>query len=122
MVSSFTKMTVAVLIVTNFVSTRAFAYCSEPTAPDPPSSLYLPSKPSKPSVPFCVNELMKTHTCSDWEISSHNSDIDSYNSAMQNYSAERDEYIRKLKNFVDEAQAFSNGALDYAKCKIRFLD
>ena len=46
------------------VPMNLYAYCSEPSAPY--------SKPSKPSVPYCVNEYSNTHTCDDWEIQSYN--------------------------------------------------
>ena len=90
---------------------HAAAHCSEPTAPDPPASY---SKPTKPTVPYCVNEYDRTHTCDDWEISSYNSDLDQYNSDV-------DDYIRKLKYYLSEVDSYSNEAVSYAKCEANSL-
>ena len=39
----------------------------------------LESKPTKPSVPYCVNEWSNTHTfCDDWTINSYNRDVENY--------------------------------------------
>ena len=94
------------------VPTYVFAWCSEPMAPSVPSNW---NKPSKPSVPFCVNEWNNTHTCDDWTISSYNSDL-------QRYRYELEDYQRKLQNYVNDAQYFANEALNYANCEIRNLD
>ena len=96
------------LLIPNF----AYAYCSEPSVP---SSWSKPTKPMKPSVPFCVNEYNNTHTCDDWTINSYNNDVNSYNSQLQSYNYEIDDYVRKLQNYVNDAQ-------DYANCEIRSLD
>ena len=90
----------------------AYAYCS---APFTPSNWNRPTKPMKPSVPFCVNEYSNTHTCDEWTINSYNNDVDYYNSQLQSYSYDVDDYVRKLQNFVNDAQ-------EYANCEIRNLD
>ena len=82
------------------VPMNLYAYCSEPSAPY--------SKPSKPSVPYCVNEYSNTHTCDDWEIRSYNDDIDSYRYEVESY--------------IDQLQQYVNDASDYANCEIRNLD
>ena len=81
---------------------QSYAYCSEPS---PPSSY---SKPTKPSVPWCVNEFSRTHTCADWEIQSYYNDV-------ENYNREVESYIRRLKDYVDDAGR-------YANCEIRSLN
>tara|TARA_B100001027_G_scaffold192960_1_gene148019 strand:+ start:168 stop:416 length:249 start_codon:yes stop_codon:yes gene_type:complete len=81
-------------------------------APSVPSSW---SKPTKPSVPYCVNEWSNTHTCDDWTINSYNRDV-------ENYRYEVESYQRELQYYVDEAQRFLNDAYDYANCEIRNLD
>lgn len=88
------------------------AYCSSPSAPDPPGTY---ERPDKPSVPYCINTFSNTHTCSQWEI-------DSYKSALQQYKYDVEDYIRKLQNYVDEANDFVNEAVDYANCEIRNID
>ena len=70
------------LIVSFFSGTNAYGYCSTPMAPEPPG-VY--AKPTKPMVPFCVNEIMNTHTCSDWEISAYNSELSSYRGDIEFY-------------------------------------
>ena len=100
------------LIVSFFSVTNAYGYCSTPMAPEPPR-VY--AKPTKPMVPFCVNEIMNTHTCSDWEISSYNSELSSYRSDI-------DFYVQKLKNYISEAEYFVNETVAYAKCEISTLD
>lgn len=92
--------------------TNAFSYCSAPIAPQPPGVF---SKPIKPTVPFCVNEIMNTHTCDDWEINS-------YNSAVSSYRSDIDFYIQKLKNYISEAEYYLNETVAYAKCEIRTLN
>ena len=102
-----------IFIITIFFSaTNVFGYCSEPIAPEPPG-VY--TKPTKPLVPFCVNEIMKTHTCDDWTLNSYNSDVDMYNNQLRSYSYDVDDYIRKLQYYVNEAS-------EYANCEIRNLD
>ena len=73
------------------------------------------TKPTKPTVPFCVNEIMNTHTCDDWEISSYNSEVSSYRSDV-NF------YIQQLKNYISDAELFLNESVAYAKCEIRTLN
>ena len=75
-------------------------YCAEPSPPR--------YSPSKPIVPFCVNEYNNTHTCDDWQINSYYSDLDRYQFEVQNY-------VRKLQEYVDDAVEFAN-------CKIKNLD
>jgi len=82
------------------IPTTVYSWCSEPLPP------YY--KPSKPLVPWCVNEWSNTHTCDDWEI-------DSYNDSIRNYNYEVDSYIMDLQNYVDSAH-------DYANCEINSLD
>ena len=80
----------------------AHAYCSAPSEPG------MFSRPTKPPVPYCVNEYARTHTCDSWEISS-------YNSSLQNYRYEVESYISDLQRYVNDAR-------DYAECEIRNLD
>ena len=77
------------------------AFCSE-------LSTYLISTPSKPSVPWCVNEFDNTHTCSEWEI-------DSYYNDLERYRYDSQEFIEDLNRYVDEA-------VEYAQCRARELD
>lgn len=83
-------------------SGAAHALCYEP---DPPSRSY---KPSKPIVPFCVNEWNNTHTCDEWQISAYNSDVMTYNSEI-------DDYVRRLRLYLSEAE-------EYVRCEIRSLE
>ena len=73
------------------------------------------AKPTKPMVLFCVNEIMNTHTCSDWEISAYNSELSSYRSDVEFY-------IQQLRNHVSEAEYFLEETVAYANCEIRFID
>ena len=106
------KKLLAIMVLGFLIPTYVFAWCSEPMAPDAPSTY---SKPSKPSVPFCVNEWNNTHTCDDWTINSYNSDLDSYR-------YEVDAYQRSLQNYVNDAEYFAREAYDYANCEIRSLE
>lgn len=83
-----------------FVS-QLLAWCSEPSV----SYLYTPTKPS---IPWCVNEFTNTHTCSEWEIDGYYDDIETYNNDVE-------EFIRQLNNYVDEAT-------EYACCRVRELE
>ena len=80
---------------------QLLAWCSEPSV----SYLYTPTKPS---VPWCVNEFTNTHTCSDWEIDSYYDDIETYNNNVE-------DFIRQLNNYVEEAT-------EYARCRVRELE
>ena len=100
------------LICGVFISNKLYAFCSEPMTPSPPSSW---NKPSKPTVPFCVNEFSNTHNCDDWTIRSYNNDIENYRREIQNYQSE-------LQDYVNDANRFASQAYDYANCEIRSLD
>lgn len=95
-----------------FSSTASAFYCSEPS---PPGRYSKPTKPSPPTVPYCVNEYTNTHTCEDWQINSYNREIESYNWQLRMYNSEVEDYIRKLESYVDDAIA-------YANCEIKSLD
>lgn len=81
------------------VATDAHAFCNEPSAPW--------GKPTKPTVPYCVNEWNNTHTCDPWEINSYNTDVHRYNNEVQ-------AYIQGLHDYVEEAVA-------YAECEVENL-
>lgn len=83
-------------------SSSAYAICFEPTPP----SRY--SKPTPPTVPFCVNEFARTHTCEAWVINRYNDDVERYYDQV-------DDYVRDLRQYVDDAVA-------YANCEIRSLE
>lgn len=89
------KKSLCVFIPVVFFTTNLYAFCSAPSLP------YF--KPTKPSVPFCVNQFTKTHTCDSWTINS-------YNSAIRTYNYEVDNYINELNRYV-------RAASDYAKCE-----
>ncbi len=80
---------------------QLMAWCSEPSL----SYLYTPTKPS---VPWCVNEWNNTHTCDEWEIDSYYSDIEAYNNDVE-------DFIYQLNNYVDEA-------VEYARCRMGELE
>ena len=88
------------LFVFFLIPNIGYCWC---TAPSPPYY-----KPTKPSVPWCIDEWSNTHTCSNWEI-------DSYNDSIRNYNYEVESYISDLQYYV-------NAAHDYASCEISNLD
>ena len=94
------KLFLITLLISFIITADAKSWCFEPSTPY--------SKPNKPSVPFCINEFSRTHTCSAFILNSYNSDIEAYNRDVNNY-------IRDLQNYVDDA-------FDYAECEIRSLD
>ena len=91
------KTLLALLLLVPSIS---FSFCYEPSP--------LWSKPSKPTVPWCVNEWDNTHTCSDWEIDSYNNDVDNYNYEVRSY-------VNDLQNYLYEAE-------DYVNCEINNLN
>ena len=112
---NYMKKLIVLLVLTVaalFASDSAFAFCIAPTAPDPPFAF---AKPEKPSVPYSVNEIMRTHTCENWEISS-------YRSEMENYRSEVENYLQQLRLYAEEAKSFVNDAIEYANCEIMSLD
>ena len=88
------------LILFFLIPSLSFSFCYEPSPPW--------SKPSKPSVPWCVNEWNNTHTCDDWEIEAYNDSINTYN-----YEVEI--FIMELQNYLDAART-------YANCEIETLN
>ena len=78
----------------------SFSFCYEPSPPW--------SKPSKPTVPWCVNGWDNTHTFSDWEIDSYYNDVDNYNYEVRSY-------VNDLQNYLYEAE-------DYVNCEINNLN
>lgn len=104
----------ALIIITALLilPAKVLAYCSTPSAPNPPSTFH---RPSKPSAPYCVNTFSNTHTCSQWEINN-------YKSELQQYRFNVEDYIRKLKNYVREANRFANETVSYANCEIRNIE
>ena len=95
------KKLLLILSVVLFANPAFSFYCSEPSAS-------FIRTPSKPSVPFCVNELMGTHTCSDWEL-------DNYYNELESYQNDAQEFIEELNNYIDEA-------VDYATCRSNELE
>ena len=106
------KKLLVIVVFAMLYTDLALSFCYAPTAP---SSWNRPTKPIKPSVPFCVNTWDNSHTCDDWTISNYNNDVQSYNSALRSYSYDVDDYIRKLQSYVNDAQ-------EYANCEVRNLD
>lgn len=89
-----------------FFPLSSFA-CFEPTKPS-----FYGTKPIEPTVPYCVNQYAKTHTCDDFTIDSYNNALRDYRSAVQRYNLDLDAYVSKWKQYVDEA-------VDFAKCEIK---
>jgi len=82
------------------IPSLSYSYCYEHSPPW--------SKPTKPSMPWCVNEWNNTHTCSDWEIESYYSDIRIYYYDVENY-------VNDLNNYLYDAE-------DYVRCEINSLN
>ena len=91
------KLILLLFLIPNLV----MGFCSAPSEP-------FGGAPSKPSVPYCVNEWNNTHTCDDWTI-------DSYQNDLRNYQYE-------VERFVDDLQDYLSDAQDYVNCEIRSLD
>lgn len=103
--------TVAITLL--FISAPANAssglYCSSPDAPDMHQT-----KPVEPIAPYCVNEIMGTHTCSEWEIESYNSEIARYNDELVYYRSAAQLYASELQDYVEDA-------VEYAECELGHL-
>ena len=84
-----------VFAVLTIAASEATAYCSEPNS-------YL-TTPTKPDLPWCVNEWNNTHTCDDWVIESYYRDLETYNE-----DAER---------FIDDLNRYVDDAVEYAQCR-----
>lgn len=87
----------------------AGVYCSEPTAPT-----FYETKPTKPDVPYCVNEFSGTNTCDEFTISSYNAEVEAYNSALRSYRSSAQLYISELNSYLRDAK-------DYADCEVSHL-
>jgi len=97
----------AVILTTSYA--LAGVYCSAPTAPS-----FYDTKPTKPDVPYCVNEYSSTNTCDEFTIGSFNSEVESYNSALRSYRSSVELYISELNSYLREAK-------DYADCEVSNL-
>ncbi len=78
------------------LSAPAWAYCYEPTTPEPPWN--------KPDVPFCLSSysFRREHNCSTWELDTYLNDLDRYR--------------RDLIAYVDESVEFARQAEEHALC------
>lgn len=90
-----------------FHPAAALAYCSAPSAPN-----FYDSKPTPPSVPYCVNEFSNTHTCDDYTIDRYNNDVERYNSELQSYQYNASRYIDELNRYVSDAQSYAECEAD----------
>jgi hypothetical protein len=88
------------LVVFTIAASEAAAYCREPNA-----SM---RTPTKPDLPWCVNEWANTHTCDDWVIDGYYDELEAYND-----DAER--FIRALNQYADDA-------VSYAQCRAEELE
>jgi hypothetical protein len=84
-------------------------YCTAPLAPS-----FDGNKPQAPTVPFCVDKIMKTHTCDEFTIGRYNNDITEYNNALQTYSNSTSQYIDELNEYLKKAKL-------YAQCEVDSL-
>jgi hypothetical protein len=101
----------AIFAILCAMSTSSWGYCSEPTPPDAPGSY---DRPTKPTVPYCVNTYNNTHTCEDWEI-------ENYQNQLRHYQSEIDDYVRKLEDYTSEAETYYKEVVSYARCEVRDL-
>ena len=96
------RVTLSFIIALSYFSpASALTLCIEPLG----SFIWTPTKPA---VPWCVNEWNNTHTCADWEIQSYYSDL-------ENYQWEVDRFVRKLNDYVESA-------VEYAKCRAKEVE
>lgn len=93
-----------VLVLALALPTVASAFCTAPLAPTPPVTW---NKPTKPSVPYCINEYARTHTCSDWEIESYRSDMNRFRNEVSDYIAELQRYISAVNLYADQAVSYA---------------
>jgi hypothetical protein len=89
-------------IISNADFAWAGLYCTAPTAPP-----FYETKPSKPDVPFCVNELAGTHSCDDLTIQSYNAAVEVYNRRLRSYQSSVDIYISDLNQYLRKAQEYT---------------
>ncbi|MDE2759589.1 MAG: hypothetical protein OXH90_04735 [Paracoccaceae bacterium] len=87
------KILSLILFVTMSFATQSYAFCIQPSA-------WHISTPTKPIVPFCINQFTNTHNCDSWTISRYNSEVVFYNDALERYYAELDDYIDDVNVYV----------------------
>lgn len=83
-------------------SSFATGLCSAPDAP-----VFYGSKPNKPYVPLCINEISKTHTCDEVTVERYNSDVELYNSQLRAYISSAKEHAMKLNQYLLDAKEFA---------------
>lgn len=83
------------------------------TVPTPPV-VERPVKPSRPSIPSCVNEARGTHTC-------RRSVIAEYEAEMEGYGARFNTYIEQVNAYIAKLNGYSVQAVAYAECEQRIV-
>jgi len=82
------------------------------TAPNIPSFSEL--KPASPVAPDCINEVTKSHTCSEPVVLQYNSEVENYNTQTKSYYSNVDRYISELNAYLKSAR-------EYAECEVNRL-
>ena len=100
---------VGVAIVATTSSAWCGMYCSEPRAPS-----FYESKPTKPDVPYCINEYSRTNSCDQFTIDNYNSEVETYNSALRSYRSSVELYVSELNSYLRKAKV-------YADCEVSNL-
>jgi hypothetical protein len=90
------------MIICGARSATAGVYC---TAPEVPT--FYGTKPTRPTIPFCLNEFNNTNSCDEFVIENYNAAVDIYNREISEYNSEADLYIDELNRYVRDAQAYT---------------
>jgi len=89
---------------TNFV--YAASNCTAPNIP-----IFSETKPVSPVAPECVDEVTKSHTCSEPVVLQYNAEVENYNTQTKAYYSNVDRYITELNTYLRAAR-------EYAQCEV----
>lgn len=96
-------------LVSQFTIAEASGICSAPRAP-----YFYQTKPLKPAKPFCIDEILKKHTCDNYTIDQYNSEVESYNSQLLAYKSASELFVMELNDYLKKAK-------EYAQCEVDAL-
>lgn len=103
------KKAIMIAGVAFLLPSSAYAFCTEPDAPEAPE---IPASYDAPKPPYCMEKFSSSgrHDCDDWEL-------ESYQRKVNEYIDKLEDYARDAAEFSDESRRFAQDAERYADCE-----
>jgi len=94
------------LLTASITYSNAASNCTVPNIPS-----FSELKPASPVAPDCIDEVTKSHTCSEPIVLQ-------YNSEVENYNAQTKSYYSKVDRYISELNIYLRAAREYAQCEV----